>query len=58
MMRVLQFLFFGHVHKWETIKEVGYQEWGGEIGEGRPSKVATKYVCRCERCGVVKAFIA
>lgn len=49
MLRLLQFLILGHVHKWETVKNVRitYTDVNAE---------AFMYVCRCETCGRYKRF--
>ena len=53
MIRLLQFLIFGHVHKWETVgrsswKTVG--EFGSELESG------PRFVCKCEKCGAYRTF--
>lgn len=52
MIRLLQLLFLGHVHKWKTIEKSELSVHDGEdvsniVGRG------TRYIQQCERCGVV-----
>lgn len=51
MIRFLQLLFFGHVHKWKTIKVVPFENWGESPKE--VTARGTRYVQQCEACGVV-----
>lgn len=55
MLRLLQLIFFGHVHKWKILNEVPLQRWPGRIGEGKPW-TGTNYILRCEDCGKLKQF--
>lgn len=48
MIRLLQFLFFGHIHKWV---DVGSGRWQRGSDEAGP-----RYVCKCEKCGAYRAF--
>lgn len=50
MIRLLQLLFLGHVHKWKTIDE-GPLTVRDE--RQRPVSSGTRYVQQCERCGIV-----
>lgn len=53
MIRLLQLLFFGHIHEWEIYKETAY-EWSNDFGEhGRCSK----YTLRCTKCGAMKTYL-
>lgn len=45
MMALLQLLFVGHVHKWQTIREVRLSDASGSTG--------TRYFQQCECCGKV-----
>lgn len=45
MLWLLRFLFFGHCHKWRTIKVNPLKTDIGDKGE--------RYVLECERCGKV-----
>lgn len=50
MLRLLQWLVYGHVHEWETIAErklVDNPDGSGYSALGR------RYVLRCRRCGEV-----
>ncbi|GJD54956.1 hypothetical protein [Methylobacterium dankookense] len=50
MLQLLQWLFFGHVHKWKTLRDVPLAELdysGREVVTGR------RYVQQCEHCGKV-----
>lgn len=51
MLRLFQWLFFGHVHKWQTVSEnplAMRDDAGKETAKGR------RYIQQCERCGIVK----
>lgn len=48
MLRLLQFLLFGHVHKWE---ELGRSKLTNDFGG-----VGTRFICRCEKCGKPRKF--
>ena len=53
MLRLLQFLWFGHVHKWgEPFSQVRVFEIGGD--EQRPRW--HDYYARCEKCGELRRF--
>lgn len=47
MVRLLKLIFFGHIHKWET---VGQSRWERVGGSG------PRFVCRCEKCGSYRTF--
>ncbi|MGV7033070.1 hypothetical protein [Methylobacterium symbioticum] len=50
MLQLLQWLLFGHVHKWKTVRDVPLTELddrGREVVTGR------RYVQQCEYCGKV-----
>jgi len=55
MLRLLQLLFIGHVHKWKVIKE-GSASW--ESIQSTESARWTRYVLQCEICGAMKVFDA
>lgn len=49
MIRLLQWLFLGHVHKWKTLeKRELRQTYGGKV-----DSVGTRYIQECETCGIV-----
>lgn len=50
MIKLLQFLLFGHVHKWKIIARcpIEYEGWGTYYK-------ATRYTLQCETCGDIKA---
>lgn len=51
MLQLLQWLFVGHVHKWQTIKEVRLECSTGSTG--------LRYFQQCECCGkVIKRDLA
>jgi len=54
MIRLLQLLFLGHVHKWKIISQ--YDVVRDETTtRGKPEDiVATAYTCQCEECGVLR----
>ena len=49
VIRLIQFLIFGHVHKWVTTREapLEYTFNGKTVASGR------RYTCRCELCGEI-----
>ncbi len=49
MIRLIQLLFFGHIHKWEIIdkRRVDYES---DFSKGS----CDRYVLQCERCGNIK----
>ena len=49
MGRLLQWLFFGHVHKWKTIEEVAYTR----RRLGQITAKGSRFIQQCEHCGVV-----
>ena len=51
MIRLLQFLIFGHAHKWVEDKRV---DLFADDGPGRP--YGTRVMCHCETCGKPKRF--
>jgi hypothetical protein len=55
MLRLLQWLFLGHVHKWTIVKE-GSAAWESTINEEKATW--TRYVMQCEICGEMKIFDA
>lgn len=48
MIRLLQLLFLGHIHKWKRIREVDLIHNNAHAGH--------RYVCECERCGVIRKY--
>lgn len=48
MIRLLQWLFTGHVHKWKTIDKA--KLWG----ECKERPIGAMYIQQCEYCGLVK----
>jgi hypothetical protein len=50
MLRLLQILFLGHVHDWETIDEERGR-WSSDIGEYGSY---TLYTLLCKECGNLK----
>lgn len=52
MIRLLQFLFFGHWHKWKTLEEGNYYESRKERESGA-LPIGRVYYQQCEHCGKV-----
>jgi hypothetical protein len=54
MLRLLQWLIFGHVHKWTIVKEsrLNYSDDFGSSGS------CTRYTLQCEICGNMKIYDA
>lgn len=50
MIRLIQWLIFGHVHIWEHEDELDIVETRGGIPLGRA------YVCKCKTCGEPRLF--
>lgn len=57
MIRLLQLIIFGHVHKWKVVKTEKYQDFGSRFGD-QSDIVAqgTVYTRECEYCGELKVF--
>lgn len=53
MIRLIQFLIFGHVHKWEEIDRSGYK---GVNREGVVRQRGIAYIQRCAHCGKMRTF--
>lgn len=49
MLRILQWLLFGHIHEWKIIKERRF-EYEGDFSSG----VCVQYHLQCIHCGTVK----
>lgn len=51
MLRLLQWIFIGHCHTWEKIKEV-------HVWDRTDAKypVEVRAVCACKKCGTLKTF--
>ncbi len=48
MVKILQWLFFGHIHEWEVIQILN------RTGQ-TPSSIGGKiYVLQCKKCGNIK----
>jgi hypothetical protein len=52
MIRLLQLIIFGHVHKWKVMEEKSIHNLS--IPKGYTA--GTLYVCQCETCGAIKPF--
>lgn len=52
MLRVIQFLIFGHFHKWATIQEGNFYENNAAQSRGA-SPIGRVYYQQCEHCGKV-----
>ena len=49
MIRLLQWLIFGHVHKWKQVDRTALKMTDSD-------EVGTRVECVCERCGVHRKF--
>lgn len=54
MIRLIQWIIFGHIHKWEYVKDVIYTT---RIYDGEVIRKQTKYICKCVGCGKYKGFL-
>lgn len=52
MIRLLQLILFGHVHKWKVMEEQSF--YNDRIPQGYRAGIL--YVCQCESCGAIKPF--
>jgi hypothetical protein len=51
MIRLIQWLIFGHLHRWQRLERVAvYDEDGPKL------PVYIDWVCSCERCGAIRKF--
>ena len=48
MIRLLQYLIFGHIHKWEDIADSRFTDGDGESG--------SMVYCKCVTCGTHRYF--
>lgn len=55
MIRLLQLLIFGHVHKWKTLEERPLVR-PEQVVEGTTygQRTGTRYIQQCEHCGIVE----
>lgn len=53
MVTLLKLIFFGHIHKWE---KVGNSSTWEKHLDGQLVAKGPRFICRCEKCGVFKAF--
>lgn len=51
MIRLLQWIVFGHIHTWETIYDT-------KLRDRETGAVGTRFVCRCKMCGEIKKWDA
>lgn len=54
MLRLFQWLFLGHTHKWKIINQVRLN-WSDGYGE---EGLCTRYTLQCEICGNMKIYDA
>ena len=47
MIRFLQFLFYGHIHKWKIIDKY-------DLAYSAKTSTGTRYVLQCSKCGDIK----
>lgn len=52
MIRLIQWLIWGHVHEWETMGKTTVFE-GTEKKDGRLPR-GTDYILKCKKCGDIK----
>lgn len=60
MLRLLQWLFYGHVHKchkWKIIKQERV-EWEEVFRNGSSGGVCPRYILQCEHCGELRVWDA
>jgi len=50
MIRLIQWLIFGHVHKYEEVEQADFTDCH------RGKVIGKSYILRCEGCGEMKAF--
>lgn len=50
MIRLLQMLFMGHVHRWKTIEKTNLSTMDGD----KVAATGARYIQQCETCGIVK----
>lgn len=50
MIRLLQWLFLGHVHKWKTLREGSLAT---ENDAGKMVARGQRFIQQCECCGIV-----
>jgi hypothetical protein len=53
VIRLLQLLFLGHVHKWKTLEKSPLKIWQDEVGKGPITGAGERYIQQCETCGKV-----
>ena len=46
MLRLIQFLIYGHIHNW-------FIESKGDLSNGEGSK-GSRYIMQCNKCGCIK----
>lgn len=57
MLRLIQFLIFGHVHKWQVIEKGTFRTTDGYTQNPNAIvKTGVRYSCRCDKCGVIRKF--
>lgn len=49
MKKILQLLFFGHIHKWTIIQK-------GDLVDDFNDAIGRWYDCQCTSCGSIKRF--
>lgn len=52
MLKILQYIMLGHIHKWKIIESVNY-----EFNTGFEKGNCTKYTLQCETCGKLKTKV-
>lgn len=54
MLRLIQLLILGHIHKWKIIAQGPFREWDGEVGKSALRRECISYTLQCEHCGNIK----
>lgn len=54
MIRLLQFLVFGHWHKWKILTKHRYVDFANYVDEKDVLARGTQYTLQCEKCGALK----
>lgn len=49
MIKLFQILFYGHAHKWDTVKTV-------RVVDSTRGDAYTRFYLKCEHCGNMKTF--
>lgn len=53
MLRLLQWLFLGHLHTWEEVRQI--KVFDRDRKDELPAEL--RVYCRCKKCGLPKSFL-